>query len=414
MYKVLLLVIISIAFPYEVKAMGLSAGPISIFLIYGLYVLLVLNSVLRDKTVWFTKAELYLILLYAVSGIFTLIGGTDLLNSIRFFYIYGSGFVLIAIMYRYRLQICDFHKYRNDLILCFIIICMVNIVVGVLMFKSPSFGGSYLSLMNIADYYEVRSTEGTYFRLGTPITGPEATAEMVILLAPLILFYTIVKKQYWCSILLLVALQALMQTATRSGVLLTGLNIIFLLFAFNIYLKDVKLKFINLAIPFTVIAYLGTNPEILQTIFYRFTEISSGSNSSFAEQLNRGTVWNNALLAISNSMIIGHGFTRYTEGDYTNFHSLYLTTVFQFGLLLGLILIFGLFYLLVQLFKTYKFNRISINEKILALTLFLSFGAFLVNEFKYEFNRFPSYMLLIYLYFYICIETVKGNKCPKQ
>ncbi|ELP5727336.1 hypothetical protein QTV44_000519 [Vibrio vulnificus] len=414
MYKILLLVIVSIAFPYEVRAMGLSAGPITIFLLYGLYITVVLCSLFKDRALLFTRVELVLILLYAISGVFTLMGGAELLNSIRFFYIYGSGFVLIALLYRFRLQLCDYHKYRNDLILCFVSVCMINIIIGILMFKSPSLGGAYLSLMNISDYYEVRSTEGTYFRLGTPITGPEATAELIILLAPLLLFLTIVKKQYIYSLSLIVSLQALMQTATRSGVILVGLNLAILVFLYNHHLRDATAKLLIFLLPLVLSAFLALNPEIVETVIYRFLEVSSGSDSSFSEQLNRGTVWETALLAVGGSVFIGNGLTRYTEGDYANFHSLYFTTVFQYGWFIGGFLIATLFKTLFELRRAYQRISGDVTEKLLLMSLFFGFGAFLVNEFKYEFTRFPSYMLTVFLFLYICIQSIEVNKCRPQ
>jgi hypothetical protein len=40
----------------------------------GFYIVMLFSSVIRDKTLWFTKVELVILLLFSVSGVLTDIG----------------------------------------------------------------------------------------------------------------------------------------------------------------------------------------------------------------------------------------------------------------------------------------------------------------------------------------------------
>jgi len=88
-----------------------------------------------------------------------------------------------------------------------------------------------------------------------------------------------------------------------------------------------------------------------------------------------------------------------------DFHNLYLTIFFQYGII-GAILYFSFPALLIK--RIWSYRKKHNNEKIYDVLL-LSIGIFLINEFKFEFTRQADGVLIIWivfsLYFFLSKKT---------
>ena len=117
---------------------------------------------------------------------------------------------------------------------------------------------------------------------------------------------------------------------------------------------------------------------------------------------NRTGVWPMAYaLTMRTISFFGHGPTQAVVLGFPvkNFHSLYLSILFQFGVI-GSIIFFTFFFVLI---KRLLINFKRDNQKgpiyLLTVACLLSLFCFLINGIKFEFNRSDSYQQFVWIFF---------------
>ena len=211
-------------------------------------------------------------------------------------------------------------------------------------------------------------------------------------------------------------------SGTRSALILTFIQ----LFIFTLVFVPEKYKQKKINI---VLVFLVASPLLLP-VLYKFGPIVLDRMLETIEQVserkdiytisNRDLVWPIAYkITTSTLSLFGHGpvqahiigFPSY------NFHNLYLSLIFQFGIVGTAI--FSIFFLLLVK-RLYFASKKLWSEKntlyLLPISCLLSLICFLINEVKFEFNRADSYQQIvwsIFAIFYLAGNTYKNEKEKK-
>lgn len=239
-------------------------------------------------------------------------------------------------------------------------------------------------------------------RLYSPAMAYEALGEFIALSSPLVLYKFYSKRNIIWLIGYFFMFAVLALNQTRSGMILFVVSSLIFL-AFNLSKLNIKTTLSGLFISIFAIVLSIENFNILFSgVITRLQEsqniLNKGSNI-FAT-INREGFYYNMGVLIDNINAFGHGLLSpiaYKLIEY-HFHNLIQTILFQFGYIgapFYFILLFSIF------FNTLKSWRISNNKnmKFLLFSLFVAMMTFLVNEMKYEFNRYEAYQQIIWALF---------------
>jgi len=125
--------------------------------------------------------------------------------------------------------------------------------------------------------------------------------------------------------------------------------------------------------------------------------------------LNRDLVWPIAFNLTRNTIsLFGHGPVQaYVLGfPVYNFHNLYLSLLFQFGIIGSIVFVCFLGTLAKRLFTiTRRLKQKRGIDYLLAVACLLSLMMFVINEIKFEFNRSDSYQQFVWCIFSIYYMT---------
>jgi O-antigen ligase len=253
--------------------------------------------------------------------------------------------------------------------------------------------------------------DGVYTRATTVFTSGEGFGELLILLFPFALYkiFTSPKKIYLFVIIVL--LLGILITGTRSAFLI----IVFqsALFVYVLVPRTYNTKKFVFTAGFIFISilmlpvFLKYAPILMDRVQETFTLVQKDADIS--RIANRQVVWTMAYdVTMKTISLFGHGPIQASGLDFPvrNFHNLYLSLLFQFGII-GTI-IFLLFFLVLakRLFKTAK--KMKSREDtiyLVAAACLLSFFCFLINEIKFEFNRSDSYQQFTWIFFAVFYLT---------
>jgi len=257
---------------------------------------------------------------------------------------------------------------------------------------------------------------GVYTRGTTVFTGGEEFGELLVLLFPFALYklFTRGGKIYWFVIGAL--LIGMLISGTRSAFLL----IIFQTLGFVYILVPAKYnsKKITITIGFVFVFILMLpilneySPILMDRVQITLDQLGQKDIVMIA---NRSSVWPLAWdLTVKTISLFGHGSIQAFGIGFPvkNFHNLYMSLMFQFGVIGSIVFFMFFFVLAKRLFfvaKKYKGKRGSLY--LLTLTCLLSLFGFLINEIKFEFNRSDSYQQFVWCFFavFYVIGTVWQN-----
>ena len=241
-----------------------------------------------------------------------------------------------------------------------------------------------------------------YARLYSPAMAYEALGEFIALSSSLVLykFYSKRNIAWLIGYFFMIAVLALNQT--RSGMILfVASSFIFL--TFNLSKLNIKTALAGLFVSiFAIILSIEKFDILFSGVISRLKESQSllikGSNIFLA--INREGFYYNMGVLMDNINAFGHGLLSpivYKLIDY-HFHNLIQTILFQFGYIGALFYFALLFSILFTIFKSW---RIIKNKDInfLLFSLSVAMMTFLVNEMKYEFNRYEAYQQIIWALF---------------
>ncbi len=337
------------------------------------------------------------------------------LTSIMLFYIIVFNYGISSIF-------IDKSKYIDLIITTFLLIFTVHIALSIAFYYLPStqsyfqifFHRTQSQLTGQIDQY------GHIVRASSIFVAGEQYGELLAVLYPFLLYkYFKSNKKISYILLLLLYFFALGLSATRSAAILVLLSTIIVFSASRVKKYSIKKKFLFILLfTLSLIAVLFS-ADIFHVFTERFqTSLNQvSSNKDIIYVLNRQTVWIKAWHTTINTIsLFGHGPGAASQIGYNvpHFHCLYLTLLFQFGIV-GTILYLYLFYYLLKKFigNMYKSNSNS-DFYLLNFICLLSLLIFLINEVKYEFNRNAPYQQFIWGIigiYYLVATTVhlKGN-----
>ena len=181
------------------------------------------------------------------------------------------------------------------------------------------------------------SSEGYYARATTTFTRGEEFGELLVLLFPFGLYKLLTSRVYAYLPLTILLFAGMLYTGTRSSLLLMSLQL-FLFCAILVFRRS-RSRSIMIVSGFLLLLVATTSlvSLIMDTaLALRRVCGTLGRRGSFSALLNRDVVWSSASAVVRTTLsLFGHGPVRahvIGYGDY-NFHSLYMTWVYQFGIL---------------------------------------------------------------------------------
>ncbi|MCK4788187.1 MAG: O-antigen ligase family protein, partial [Desulfobacteraceae bacterium] len=267
----------------------------------------------------------------------------------------------------------------------FILLVALHVLISFLVKMVPSLGFLFnIFLPRDVESFDSVQREGMQ-RIGSFVFSPEKYGEILAALSPVVM-YKIYKfrNPVWICCLFLFAL-GLIVSVTRSGILLflAGISLSMLYHFKKKIGKTLLLANLGLAMFFLVAFFKG---DLLDDVFTRFAVAANtySSTGNIVETMNRGGVFYDAWdLVVSNVTLFGNGITEF------NFHNLFLTTIYQKGVL-GMALFF-IVLLIPVISLAGAMKSPDHGNKELVFACLLSLFLFLVNETKFEFTRDSSY-----------------------
>ena len=273
-------------------------------------------------------------------------------------------------------------QYIDNILTILILIVSLHIILSIVFFFSPDFQ-QYFSIF----FHREQTHLGHHFNVKMGVFDRGASIFTLFFLGLLI-------------------------SGTRSAAIIVLFELIFMLYitrSKEFIWKKTTISFLILIL--CIIASPVVN-NVLDIIKSRFldTMVLVQSKADYVTVMNRSGVWEGAWHTTWRTLsLIGHGPVQaYVIGmnrGYSNFHCLYMTLVFQFGIIGSLIFCTFFYYLMkrmvLQLKKLNKDNQLY----VLTGSCILSLGTFLINEIKFEFNRGDSYQQIVWIVFAVYYLT---------
>ena len=259
------------------------------------------------------------------------------------------------------------------------------------------------------------------YALATPIfAGGEAFGELLLLIFPFSIYKVFRSRLAVYLPLCLLLLAGIVMTLARSAILLAALQMV--LFGLMLVARRVTRTRSIAVLGVALVAILVFSPMFASAIDSSVSRLDVSlsaweSGSGLQTALNRSLVWPNAIEVIKDHIsLFGHGPVQayiLGIGKY-NFHSLYLTLLFQFGIVGTAVWLFFFVYLGTRLVSSLRRVRLRTDSAVLLVTAcLLSLVCFLLNEIKFEFNRadsFQQYVWVVFAVFYVCSATLLERK----
>lgn len=245
---------------------------------------------------------------------------------------------------------------------------------------------------------------GVYTRGTTVFTGGEEFGELLVLLLPFALYklFASHKKMYW--FVLAALLFGLLLSGTRSAFLLMALQT--LIFTYFIVTQKYKTKkiVITLAVCCTVLIppiFTKYSPILMDRVQTTIQMIDQ--EEDILSIVNRSFVWPIAYDVTKSTLsFFGHGPIQAHGLGFPvkNFHNLYMSLIFQFGVIGSLLFLTFIFVMAKRLLKRAKnLTKNGGQAYLLTMSCLLSLSCFLINEIKFEFNRSDSYQQFVWIFF---------------
>ena len=407
-----------IFFPMVIRFLGKDSMVISTFCIYYVFVLF-LRKQIRDNESLILTSNTIIVLLVIVATISTLsvpVGDltgpsvrkySDFLSAILLFYIVSN------------LKFDDSHSkfaFIEKWLTVILIMASFQIFISLFIMKFPNYSGflNYFTFSN-EENIVMRGTKDI-LRIRSLIFTPESFGEFLSILGPIALYKASRKNTlFWFCIFVILVFGEIL-SVTRSGILLFAFGVILYLI---VNYKRAKIDFwiiFLLGAVALIIGIISFYPYLLHDVIDRLNQaiLTYQKTSDIALSINRAGTLQLASYAFKNINLFGHGLIPpyyYGEINY-HFHNLFLTLLFQYGII-GVCLYFGIFFYV--LIKIFKFYFLSTNHiKSISSAFCISLIIFLLNETKYEFNRKEAYQQLCWMFWGIGLLLTKNSYFNKS
>lgn len=393
--KLIYITIFFIFFPVYIPFMGkdaITTGTICIFILYLKYLTnsLFKKNFIREKYDYWIYALIFLsafsiAYIYSVGIIDQSEAGRAIRHTFGFF---GAALLFLVIKNSYIETPTPTEALENHIekiFNLFLILVAVHISISITVKFIPSSGVLFTPFLsrqvNILDVYG----RGEIERISSFVIGYEAYGEIIAVLTPILIYKIIRYKGCFWPLCLFLFCAGQILAVTRSGIILfiTGILIALLYYSRKKLGKTVAVAY---SLSISIILALMFTPAIFGNAIERFSLITKTYNKggTLIEILNRKDVFNRGWEEFLNTIsLLGNGISDF------HFHNLYLTALYEKGIIGGILFLVIFFYPVFQLFKALKFG-FTYNKDLIFLC-FLSSILFLINEFKYEFLRGSSY-----------------------
>ena len=347
MNKLIQITLILLFYPIYIEIMGkdsFTTGTLAIFL-------LVIVSMLKYKFLN-RKNNIdfggYSIVLLSIGLLSTLsVTSSNFLPSFRLYVYFVSSIFLFLVVINY-IKTLDYEeqiKVIDQFLLSILLLLSFEGIWGIIIFQFPHVGKS-LSIFTTRNIDEIATgvtfvLDRPVFRLRGIILGGEELGEALAITWPFLLYFLVIKKKRFCYIIIAIYLVGLIMANTRSAIVLAVFStFMFLFVCFKINEGKFALKSIlYLLFPFTGIIYF-LFPTIIDNVILRMMssiQIYLKTGLSL-ETLNRARFEDVFYFVSDNLNLFGNGFLIIYKDQRYNFHNLYFTVIYKFGIIGFLVL----------------------------------------------------------------------------
>ncbi|MDY0361370.1 MAG: hypothetical protein RBR08_07950 [Desulforegulaceae bacterium] len=417
--KIIILLIISVFFPIPLNISSTNLGPTSQYFISFVFFMFLADCIIKRRFYFNQNLLLMLLLLLFSGGVSTL-----LISDHDIFRTSFWALVLVAsggmfLLFTDALKFNDFTEKKEfflKLIDFILLLLSIQIVIGIVVFFFPGTEKYlYIFYSKNVDISEVefytRTLEINASRIRTPLLSPEGLGEYIAVLFPFLIYRLTNKFSLFylaCSFIICIGL---IMCATRSGIVLSLFGILCYVFIIEKSFKRKTITFMVISLIVFVIFYfqIGTN-----VITERFMEAyySYSTGQDFLEVSNRSFFVSNFKYFLETLSFFGNGLVSPIIYGviFVDFHNLFMTIFFRYGIIGGIIYFILPISLILQLLKKIK----KFPEEKLYSVILLSILIFFINECKFEFTRKNNYVLLIWITFSFFYLLVKDNFPKKE
>lgn len=421
--KRIFVIISMIFFPLCIQFIGKDALTVSTVCIYIFSTLYLIRRFKSEESLnRFPNLIVLILILLAIVSTLSVPFGELTGKSIRQLSNFLSAMMLFV--YIINLQFDSEEKkidFVENILTLFLIMVCIQIGIGIIMYKWPEYAKafSYFTFSNMEGLHvsipDLTTPRGIK-RLTSLIFQPESFGEILAVLSPIALHKFLFKQSTLWLIVYVFFGVGLILSVTRSGIILFVLASLLVL-AFN-------MKRIRFASAFSLFG-IGSICFIMGLVFFsgffddslyrfRIAHETFRQTGNFSATVNRAGISEVASFVFENINLFGHGLmpAYHYKVVRIHFHNLYLTVVWQFGLIGSICYLLFLMYMFLRVIKSF-FCCKSSHIKILSFSMIVSMGVFFVNELKYEFNRAEAYQQICWALFAIyMLWTNKTNTKP--
>ena len=409
--KLLSLIAFTLPFPIYLQIAGRDAFTLTSFLIF---MLLAMHLDVLPRTVRIVKESygpalaLTTVLFLIILVTFVSTSGGSLGPNLRRLFSEGASFGIFVLCGAVIEDLESLEKLLRVLIVAFLVqACVVSLQVmlpGVAIpvgIFSPRDNPDFVRILN--DMSRAGGTLGDY----------ELLAQWFAILIPFAVYFLLSDKKHFVSRLFVIVgfLAGIVMTGTRGALISVSIGLLVFLW---IILRNErgagKLLKRSIEVAFVLALVVGTLlvsfPERASEYWGRFTEAvwSYQSGADLSAVANRGSVWANAINTIGSPSLLGNGPNRLFS-----FHSLYLTVIYEVGIV-GVAAFLGfLLYVIRRCYKSLG-ARSQSDEYVLLAASFASLLILLVDEIKVEFLRYSSTSELAWMLFGIALVSARLHK----
>lgn len=403
--------LLMITFPITLQFLGkdaLSTGTLIIFITFtwSLTKHRIGSTIAKDK---FLFALLFFMICIASVGMLTKTPqgywGPAARNYINFI---SSLAVFILIIHSQHISgVADSRRdYIEKIITTLLVITVIHVFLSFIILNYP-WVEQYLTIFlnRTQENLGGEMLDGAYVRATSVFIHGEEFGELLILLFPFVLYKVFASKEKFYFLITVALLFGTLLSGTRSAFFLIIFQI--LVFVFILAPKRYNSKKIVLSVALLSICLL------MLPVFFKYgsilidrvqeTLVLIGKDEDLINVVNRSFPWPPAYeLTINTISFFGHGPLQACVIGFPvyNFHCLYLSLLFQFGII-GTI-VFLLFFITLAKRLLGSVNRLKQkkgSDYLLIITCLLSLICFLINEIKFEFNRADSYQQFVWCAF---------------
>lgn len=414
----LLLLVGFLFFPVTLLLGGKDALSLSSALILGMFALFLLALGLRarqegparllrqEKILWIAA-----LLAIAVLGLLKSprqYWGPEVRHLVNFA---SSALLFLMLVNWPRLGRQDARRFAERMLVLIIALTCLQVLIGLLVFHWPEAGRLFtLFLVRTKEELAMGGDRAAMKRLSCLNMAVEEIGEFLALLCPLVLWFAF-RRNRWFWLVFGLFWLGLLYSNTRSTILLGAASSLLMI---AVHLRGMRVReFVPLAlcVGAAALVCLLFYSALLEPVI-KHLEISWlewRAEGGVMRVVNREQAWPEAWRVTKATLsLFGNGPapSRVLGLNEIHMHSLYLTLLFQFGIL-GALLYLALPFSIAGRLLARLAERRNAN-RLFHLACLLSLLVFLFNEVKFEFNRADAYQQLIWAMFAVYYLAARG------